>query len=104
MTLKTDDTMGMSSVTEAPRWRHEARAARTEPPLLSRRLGRLELVSADASRLCFSGRPRALAPVLLSPLACALGVLPWLAPAPRTALQIGTSVAFGLVAGCIGAW
>jgi len=104
MTLETDDTMGMSSVTEAPRWRHEARAARTEPQLFSSRMGRLELVSADASQLVFSGRRRALAPVILSPLLVALSALPWLAPQPRTVLHVGTSFAFGLAASCLAAW
>jgi hypothetical protein len=104
MTLETDDTMGMSSVTEVPRWRHEARAARTEPQLLSSRLGRLELVSADASQLCFSGRRPPLAPAILTPLACALAAVPWVAPGPPSPLQLGTSAAFGLVAAGIAAW
>jgi hypothetical protein len=104
MTLETDDTMGMSSVTEAPRWRHEARAARTEPQLLSSRSGRLELVSADASQLCFSGRRPPLAPVILTPLACSLAAVPWIAPGPPSTVQLGTSAAFSLVAVGIAAW
>jgi hypothetical protein len=104
MTLETDDTMGMSTVTEAPRWHHEARAARTEPQRLSSRLGRLELVSADATQLCFSGRPPPLAPAIISPLVGALAAVPWLAPPPRTALHVGTSVAFAIAATGIVAW
>ena len=104
MTLETDDTMGMSSVTEAPRWRHEARVACTEPQLLSSRPGRLELVSADASQLIFSGRRPPLAPIILSPLLLALSSLPWLGPPPRTALHVATSLVFGLAASGVAAW
>lgn len=104
MTLETNDTMGMSSVTEVPRWRHEAPAARTEPKLQASRLGRLELASADASQLCFSGRRSPLAPAILAPIVCALAAIPWLAPPPRSALQLATSATLGLVAAGLGAW
>jgi hypothetical protein len=104
MTLETDDLMGMSSVTQAPRWRHAGAAVRREPRLASHRAARLELVSADSTRLSFAGRRAPLAPLLLCPLLLVLAGLPWLAPPPLDAWRAATSGAFLAATSAIAAW
>jgi len=104
MTLETQRTMGMSSVTEAPRWPEASPAARRVPALAVGRPAQLALVSADASRLCFEGRRPMLAPILLSPLFGCLGTLPWLVPEPLDGTRLAASGLFLLVAAGIGRW
>jgi hypothetical protein len=107
MTLETDDSMGMSSVTEASPWRHaQSDAVRREPGSALRGSARLELVSANSTELQSAGRRTALAPIFLTPLLLALGCLPWLAPRPMDAVRVATSGLF-LAAACgvaIWAW
>jgi hypothetical protein len=105
MTLETDDSMGMSSVTEASPWRHAGSdAVRREPRSALRGPARLELVSADSTELQFAGRRAALAPIFLTPLLLVLCSLPWLAPRPMDAVRVATSGVF-LAAACgVGAW
>ena len=103
MTLETDDSMGMSSVREAPHWGHDSPAVRREPALVLGGPARLALVSADASQLSFEGRGPALAPILLSPLFFALSALPWLAP-NLDAVRAATSGLFLLVASGLVRW
>ena len=95
--------MGMSSVSEAPRWRNDHDAVRRETRPPGRTPQRLELVSADANRLVFAGRRRASSPIFLCPPALALATLPWLAP-ELNPLRLGTSVLFLGVAGGLAAW
>jgi hypothetical protein len=104
MTLETDDLMGISSVTQAPRWRHAGAAVRREPRLVLRGAAPLELVSADPDQLVFAGRQPPLAPILLTPLLLVLGSLPWLAPRPIDAVRAATSGAFVAVACGVAAW
>jgi hypothetical protein len=54
MTLKTDRSMSMSSVTDAPSWQDERSAARQGERRFSLRApARIELLSADAGQLSF---------------------------------------------------
>jgi hypothetical protein len=103
MTLETDEAMGISSVTEAPRWSQDRPAPRREPRAGLRGLGRLELVSADATHLRFAGRQPALAPIFLCPLLLVLGGIPWLAPTGIDAARASTSVVFALAAASVAA-
>jgi hypothetical protein len=104
MTLETDESMGMSSVSEAPRWRDDDDAVRRETQRPARRaLQRLELVSADATRLVFAGRRRMSSPIFLCPPTLVLATLPWLAP-ELTALRLATSALFLGVTGALAAW
>ncbi|HTV19677.1 MAG TPA: hypothetical protein VMG12_13425 [Polyangiaceae bacterium] len=96
--------MSMSSVTEAPPWRHERSAAQAARRFSLRAPERIELSSADPGELAFDARRRALAPALLCPLLFALGSLPWLGPHPVGATRVATSaVCFTALAG-IAAW
>jgi hypothetical protein len=104
MTLETQQTMGMSSVTEAPRWSEASPAARRVPALAVGRPASLSLVSADSTRLCFEGRRPMLAPLLLCPLFAGLGTLPWLASEPVDAARLATSGLFLLTAAGLGSW
>jgi hypothetical protein len=100
MTLETDDSMGMSSVTEAAPWqRAGSDAVRSVPRSALRGPARLELVSADSSELQFAGRRAPLAPIFLTPLLLVLCGLPWLAPRPMDAVRLATSGVF-LAAAC----
>jgi hypothetical protein len=105
MTLKTDRSMSMSSVTDAPSWQHERSAARQGERRFSLRApARIELLSADAGQLSFLVRRDILAPVFLSPLLLVLGSLPWLAPLPIDATRAATSaLCLGAAAG-LAAW
>jgi hypothetical protein len=104
LTLEPDDSMGISTVTEAPRWRHASAAVRGEPRQALRGSARLELISADSAELSFAGRQAPLAPLFLCPLLLALGVLPWLAPRPLDAARAATSLALVGAAGSLAAW
>jgi len=103
MTLETDESMGMSSVSEAPRWRHDNDAVRRETRRPERAQQRLELVSADASRLVFAGRRPASSPIFLCPPTLALAALPWLAP-ELTPVRVATSLVFLGVTSALAAW
>jgi hypothetical protein len=105
MTLKTDGSMSMSSVTGAPPWHEERSAAQRGVRRFSLRApARIELLSADPGQLSFAARREALAPVFLFPLWLVLGALPWLAPQPIDATRLATSaVCLGAAAG-IAAW
>jgi hypothetical protein len=104
MTLETDDSMGMTSVSQAPRWRHAGAAVRREPRLASHRSARLELVSADAARLSFVGRRAPIAPLLLCPLLLVLAGLPWLGRPPIDVVRAATSGAFLAASSVIATW
>jgi hypothetical protein len=104
MTLKPDGLMGISTVTEAPRWRHAGVAVRGELRLVLRAPARVELVSADSAELAFARRQAPLPPLFLSPLLFALGALPWLAPRPLDPTRLATSLAFVIAAGGVVAW
>jgi hypothetical protein len=103
MTLETDESMGMSSVSEAPHWRKNDDAVRRETRRSERAPQRLDLVSADAARLVFAGRRPASSPIFLCPPALALASLPWLAP-ELNAVRLATSALFLGVAGALAAW
>src|SRR5687768_15829293 len=94
MTLEPQHSMGMSSVTEAPRWSEATSAARRVPALAAGRPAELALVSADATQLRFEGRRPMLAPLLLSPLLTCLGSLPWLSPEPIGGVRLAVSGLF----------
>jgi hypothetical protein len=103
MTLENDEAMGISSMTEAPRWSQESTAPRREPRAASRGFGRLELVSADATHLRFAGRQPALAPIFLCPMLLVLAGVPWLAPTAIDPVRASTSAAFALAAAGVAA-
>jgi hypothetical protein len=104
MTLETQQSMGMSSVTEAPRWTEASLATRRVPALAVGRSAKLALVSADASQLRVEGRRPALAPLVLSPLVACLGTLPWLAPEPVGGVRLAVSGFFLLAAAGLARW
>lgn len=104
MALKSDGSMSMSSITDAPSWRELPAATPRERGLDRRASARLELVSADAARLLVMGRREWRAPVLLSPPLLALGSLAWLAPLPVDAARAVTSAACVAAAAGIVAW
>ncbi len=104
MTLRTDDWMSMSSVTEAARWHEERSIVAREPRLALRGPARIELVSADASQLSFAGRHSMAAPIFLSPLLLTLAGLPWLGPRPIDALRVATSAVCLFAAAGVAAW
>jgi hypothetical protein len=104
MTLQTDHSMGISSVSEAPRWSQDTTVAHREARAGLRGFARLELVSADSTHLRFAGRRRALAPIFLCPLLLVLAGVPWIAPGGIDPLRAATSAACALVAAGIGSW
>jgi hypothetical protein len=104
MTLETNDSMGVGSLSQAPQWGHAGSAVQRAPGLVLRSAARLELVSADATQLQFAGRQAPLAPVLLCPLLLTLGSLPWLAPRPLDAVRVLTSGVFVAAACGLAAW
>ena len=104
MTLEPQHSMGMSSVTEAPRWPEASPATRRVPALAAGRPAQLALVSADATELGFEGRRPALAPLLLTPLFTCLGSLPWLAPEPIGGVRLAVSGLFFAAAAGLARW
>lgn len=104
MTLEPQHSMGMSSVTEAPRWPEASPATRRVPALAAGRPAQLALVSADATQLSFEGRRPALAPLLLTPLLTCLGSLPWLAPEPVGGVRLAVSGLFFAAAAGLARW
>jgi hypothetical protein len=105
MTLKTDGSMSMSSVTEAPSWRDERSAARGGERRFSLRApARIELLGADPGQLTFLSRRDIIAPVFMVPPLLVLGCLPWLAPLPVDATRAATSALFLSAAAGVAAW
>lgn len=104
MTLETQQSMGMSSVTQAPRWPEASLVTRRIPALAAGRPAQLALVSADASQLIVEGRRPVLAPLLLSPLLTCLGALPWVAPEPLSGIRLAVSGVFFLAAAGLARW
>lgn len=97
--------MSMSSVTEAPPWRHERPAVRWAARRFSLRAPlRLELVGADSSQLSFVSRSEALAPLFLCPWLLVLSGLPWLGPQPLDATRATTSAVCLAAAAGLAAW
>jgi len=96
--------MSMSSVTEAPPWRHERSVVRGDRLSWLRAPERIELLGADPRRLSFTAQRAMVAPVFLCPLLLALGGLPWLAPPPLSAARAATSGACLAAAVAIAAW
>jgi hypothetical protein len=104
MTVGTDDSMSMSSVTGTARWHDERSAVAREPGLALRGPARIELVSADPAQLSFAGRHSTAAPIFLSPLLLTLASLPWLGPPPVDALRVATSGLCLFAAAGVAAW